>query len=71
METTFIAQFTRECPECMDLCRLVQYQGRVGRYYRCLQCAQVYLLVGDVLVSAVPPEYDLEGARHDRMRFRL
>lgn len=60
--------FPRECPNCMDEAEPVERRGAAGEHFRCLQCGEVFILVGSVLVSAEPPEFDLEGARWSRFR---
>lgn len=61
---------TLECPKCHDDAMPIRRNGTYGFYFRCKQCAEVFVLVGTVLVSAVPPEFDLAGAERDRNLYK-
>jgi hypothetical protein len=50
----------------MDETRAVLLPGTVGDYERCIQCGEVFIVVGTVLVGGIPPLFDLEGALRDR-----
>jgi DNA-directed RNA polymerase subunit RPC12/RpoP len=59
--------FSLTCPKCGDEVHRVNRRNVNGEYYRCQHCGEVFIRVGNVLVSAVPEEFDLDGTRWSRL----
>lgn len=51
------------CPQCGRHTEQVHRAGNAGLYFRCVVCCEVFILTGNVLVSAVPPELDVDYTR--------
>lgn len=64
-------EFVAECPVCMDEVRRTFRPDMGSEYWRCIQCSEVFIRVGNALVSALPKEFDLEGAAYDRFTARV